>query len=384
MQSNNGKIKMALMSYTMDNRKSSGTASYAQKMIEGLLADPRFDIYLVHYDRVDDPLYKKAKEIIMPEIKLPYATRFIRQLLFFWKYRKNKFDIIHWFQPRLYPFFWLAPAKKIVVTVHGAGMVSFPSPFNFPNKIFNFVLMNFNKWIDVIIASSEYGKEEIIQYYRAKSEKVKVTYLGGGEEYKVVKKLAVQKLVIGKYKISVPFILDVSRLTHHKNVDSLIKAYIVYRDKYKGCEKLVIVGSPLFGYQKTYNLANDSKYKDDIYFIDFVKQEDLNAMYSAAELFVFPSLNEGFGLPVIEAMASGTPVITSNTTSLPEVAGDAAVLIDPLNTRQIAEAMNKVLSDENLKQDLIKRGFERAKEFTWKKTAEETKEIYFKLMKDEK
>jgi len=114
MQSNNGKIKMALMSYTMDNRKSSGTASYAQKMIEGLLADPRFDIYLVHYDRVDDPLYKKAKEIIMPEIKLPYATRFIRQLLFFGSIGKISLTSFSGFSPGFTHFFGWRRQRKLL------------------------------------------------------------------------------------------------------------------------------------------------------------------------------------------------------------------------------------------------------------------------------
>ena len=132
------------MSYAMDNRQAKGTALYTRKLIENLLANDRFDFYLVHYDKVDDPLYKKAHEIMIPRIKLPYGSRFVSQLLFFWKFRKNKFDIMHWFQPRVYPFYWLAPAKKIVITMHAAGDITAPGFFVFSKEVFNFVLKYFN------------------------------------------------------------------------------------------------------------------------------------------------------------------------------------------------------------------------------------------------
>lgn len=376
----NGKIKIALMSYAMDNRPNKGTAIYARKLIENLLEDDRLEIYLVHFGKAADPLYGRAKEIIMPGLRLPRGNHFFSQLLFFWRYRKNKFDIIHWFQPRVYPFFWLAPAKKIIITAHGAGEFTAAKIRLFSNWLFKFVLKNFNKYAAIIIADSEHGRSEVIEYYRTSPEKTKAVYLGGGENYRPLEKSAARDLIKRKYKIGAPFILDISRLMPHKNIDSLIKAYIIYRDKYKGAEKLVIVGSPMLDYKNTYDLAADSIYKNDIHFLNFVKQEDLNAIYSAASVFVFPSLSEGFGLPVLEAMASGAPVITANTTSLPEVAGDAAILIDPLNLEEIAQAMNKVLADENLKEDLVKKGLVQAKKFTWAETAERTKEIYFDLL----
>ncbi len=137
----------------------------------------------------------------------------------------------------------------------------------------------------------------------------------------------------------------------------------------------------MLDYEKTYDLAKASPYKDDIQFINFVDQHDLNAIYSAAQIFVFPSLSEGFGLPVIEAMAAGTPVITSNTTSLPEVVGQAGILVDPLDTEKLAQVMHQVLSDKNLRKDLINKGLGQAKKFNWAKTAEQTKKIYFELIK---
>ncbi|MDO8443231.1 MAG: glycosyltransferase family 1 protein [bacterium] len=373
------KIKVALMSYAMDNRRAKGTALYARKLIENILGDERFDFYLVHYEKVRDPLYQRAKEILLPKVKLPYGSHFISQLLFFWKYRKNKFDIIHWFQPRVYPFFWLAPAKKIVITTHGAGDITAPGRWIFSREVFNFILIKFNKKVDALIALSKYGFKEIEQYYHANPANIYFTYLGGGEDYKNTDKDSAFKYIFEKYKIGGHFILEVARILPHKNIFRLIEAYGIFRDKYKRSEKLVIIGSPEDNGKRAHQLAEKSGYESDIVFIDYVEIGDLNDFYSAAELFVFPSLQEGFGLPIIEAMASGTPVITSNITSMPEIAGNAAVLIDPYDPEDIAEKINNVLENKELKSDLTIRGLERAHFFSWKNTAEETKEIYLKL-----
>jgi glycosyltransferase involved in cell wall biosynthesis len=376
----NKKIKIALMSYVMDKRKAKGTALYTKKLIENILGDERFEFYLVHYEKVDDPLYSLAKEIIMPKVKLPYGSHFISQLLFFWQYRKKKFDIIHWFQPRVYPFFWLAPAKKIVITTHGAGEITSPGPFIFSREVFNFVLTKFNRKVDAMIAVSKYGCEEIAKYYHARPQNIFFTYNGGGENFKVISKLGAQTRIFSNYGVKGPFILAIARHLPHKNVTGLVAAYKIFRDKYKRSEKLVIVGAYDFDTEKIFKLANQSGYKSDIIFIDYVEADDLNYIYSAAELLVFPSLQEGFGLPIVEAMASGIPVVTSKVTSTAETAGDAARLIDPLNFAEIAEAANEILTDGNLRNDLIARGLVQSQKFTWSRTAEKTKEIYLNLL----
>ena len=374
------RLKIALMSYAMDDRSAKGSALYTRKLIEELLKDNTLDIYLIHYDKVDDPLYKEANEIIMPRVKLPYGSRFISQLLFFWKYRKNKFDVIHWFQPRVYPFYWLAPAKKIVVTIHGAGDVSAPSKFIFSRLVFNFVLIHFHKWIDMAIADCEDAKQEVVKYYGFSEDRVKSIYLGGGENYKFIEKNEARSIA-EKYGINKPYILDVSRLQPHKNIIRLIKAYELLRKNNQEIkEKLVIVGGPTSSIVEEYEIAKRSQFSSDIMFVDYVDTEDLNAIYSGSELFVFPSLSEGFGLPVLEAMASGVPVITSNTTSLPEIGGDAVIAIDPLDVNDISSAMKRVLSDKELARKMIDSGLRRAAEFTWKKTADQTKELYIKLL----
>lgn len=375
------KPKIALMSYAMDNRAGKGTALYTRKLIERMLDDDRFEWYLVHFDRIDDPIYRRAHEIVMPELKLPFATRFVRTMLFFWKYRNEKFDIIHWFQPRLYPFFWLVPARTIVVTAHGAGDITAIGKFPFSRRIFNFVFKHFNSYIDAIIGVSEFGRREIIEFYGASPERVHAIYNGGGEAFLVLDKERSRLQIAQRYGIDSRFILDISRLQPHKNVDSLISAYdLMRRGHPERTEKLVIVGWPTFKYERTYALARESAFSKDIVFIEHVEQEDINMVYCAAELFVFPSLNEGFGLPVIEAFASGTPVVTSDVTSLPEVAGDAALVVRPLDVSAVAQAMQRILGDPLLRADLVERGKKRAAEFTWEKTAAQTTELYCTLL----
>ncbi len=371
------KPKVALMSYSMDNRRTKGTALYARKLIEGLLTNQKCDYYLVHYDKVDDPLYKKANEILIPKIKLPYGSRFVSQFIFFWKYRNNKFDVVHYFQPRLYPFFWFVPAKKIIVTVHGAGDISAPQYFIFSRTVFNFVIVHFQKFVEVFIADSIDAKVEIVQYYKFPESKVKVIYLGGAENYTVIPKNEAKELVSKKYGVNGAFILDVSRLVPHKNIVNLIKAYDSMRTEYSShTEKLVIVGSSVPNRVDEFEQAKSSLFSKDICFIGFIDAGDLNAIYSASDLFVYPSLSEGFGLPILEAMGSGTPVVTSNITSMPEIAGDSALLVDPLNITEIATAMHKVLTDKELREKNIDKGFERVKKFTWAGTVQKTEELY--------
>ncbi len=365
----------------MDKRPAKGTALYTRKLIENLLKDDQYEFYLVHYDRVDDPLYGQAHEIVMPNISLPYGSRFVRQLLFFWKYRKEKFDIIHWFQPRLYPFFWLAPARRIVVTAHGGGDITASTYFVFSREVFNLIMKYFNRYIDACIGVSVFAKAEIALNYKIAKDKVFVTYNGGGEDYQRLNKAAAKKIIQSKYLLSNPYILDVSRFEPHKNIPNLIRAYIKARQDYHIVQDLVVVGYRGHSYQESFELSRLSDFSESIHFIDYVEAGDLNALYSAADLFVFPSLNEGFGLPIVEAMAAGTPVVTSDVASMPEIGADAVVLVNPNDPDDIAKKIHEVLSDNTLVNSLIERGLKRAKDFTWFKTAQETKKIYDKILK---
>jgi len=375
------KIKVALMSYALDGRHAKGSARVARRIIEYLILDPRFHFTLVHYEKSNESIYQNADEIIMPKICLPIGSRFFSQMLFFFRYRNQSFDIMHWFQPRLYPFYWLAPAKKIVVTAHGAGDITAPGQFVFSRRVFNFVLARLNWRVDAIIGDSKFGKKEIMEHYHFDEARSHAIWIGGGEEFSPLRKEESRNTMMQKYDIGGPYILDVSRLQPHKNIDRLITSYIHFREHSQRKEKLLIVGAPTFNYEKTYALARESKYTEDIFFLSYVDEYDLGKLYAGAELFVFPSLNEGFGLPIIEAMSAGTPVITSNTTSMPEIAGSAGITINPTDVEAIAQKMEEVLSDKMIQKHMIAQGLERAKLFTWDKAAKAVTELYLMLTK---
>lgn len=380
--SNYRKIKVALMSYAMDNREGKGTAIYARELIKNLLGDERFEFTLVHYEPVDDGLYAKAdREAIMPPTF--YPSRWLRQLKWFWQARRERFDIVHWFQPRLYPGYNFAPARFKIVTIHGGGEYYYPF-FSISARMFDWMLRYFNRAIDLAIVGTESSLLEASDTYGLPHLKLAVTYYGGAENFKPIAKVEALAVVWEKYpQIKRDFILTVSRLQPHKNIGNLVKSYFELRDNSTVKPQLVIIAKPTEKYEDIYRLARESKYADDIIFIDYVPTEDLNYFYSAATVFAFPSLNEGFGLPVVEAMAAGTPVVVSNIPVLVEVAGGAAHLVNPYQPAEIAVAIERLLTDEGLREEKRRAGLERAKFFTWEKTAKETTEAYLKLFNHE-
>lgn len=215
---------------------------------------------------------------------------------------------------------------------------------------------------------------DIIRYFKIPENKIKVIYLGVDEDYKPLSETEIRK-VRQKYHLNYPFILYVGSLISHKNIPTLIKAFYKLK-KYGLPHKLVITGKRGWKYKNIFEIISKLNLQKDVVFTGYVQREDLPALYNAADLFVYPSLYEGFGLPPLEAMACGTPVITSNTSSLPEVVGNAGIMVDPYDIDGLAKAMYEVLTNEGLRAELRKRGLERAKMFSWKKTAEETLNVY--------
>lgn len=223
--------------------------------------------------------------------------------------------------------------------------------------------------IDMFIAVSEHTKKDIMKYLDVPEHKIRVIYEAADESYKPVKDHSGIKKKYGLDK----FILSVGTLEPRKNIPNLIKAFgKLNRRDYK----LVITGKKGWKYEEIFRLVESLGLGDRIKFLGYILDEELPALYSAAELFVYPSLYEGFGLPPLEAMACGTPVIVSNRSSLPEVVGDAGILIDPEDTDGIAEAMEKILQQPSLRKELSEKGLQQAKKFSWSKCASETIELY--------
>jgi glycosyltransferase involved in cell wall biosynthesis len=184
-----------------------------------------------------------------------------------------------------------------------------------------------------------------------------------------------------RFQLDAPFVLYAGNIKPHKNVDRLIEAFAQLRQRGMTSVKLLIIGDDISKYSNLRRLVHRHQLHQQVRFLGFVSTDTLAALYQLAQVFVFPSLYEGFGLPPLEAMANGTPVITSNVSSLPEVVGDAALLIDPLDSESLADAMYRVLNEPDLRADLVRRGHERVKAFSWDRSVERTHQIYMDVMR---
>jgi glycosyltransferase involved in cell wall biosynthesis len=228
----------------------------------------------------------------------------------------------------------------------------------------------------MIIADSQNTKNDCIKYLGIPEEKIKVIYLAPDSIYQPINnKQEIREQVCKKYNIEFPFILYTGTLEKRKNIPILIKAF--YKLKKMGIShKLLIVGKKGWKYDDIFKTIKTLNLQKDIMFTGYVPKEDLVKFYNLADLFVYPSLYEGFGLPPLEAMACGCPVITSNTSSLPEVVKDAGIMFNPYCVDELVKIMYEVLIDESLRIELSRKGLERAKLFNWRKTAEETWKVY--------
>ena len=222
-----------------------------------------------------------------------------------------------------------------------------------------------------IITPSFSTKNDLIKFYNIPEKKIKVIPLGVDHNLFCSINPSEINPEVKKYK---NFILYVGTLEPRKNIVAIIKSF--EKIKSRGWEgNLLLIGKKGWLFKEIIEVYNQSKYKDNIYFLDYVEKDVLPHFYNSAKLFIYPSLYEGFGLPVLEAMACGCPVITSKVSSLPEVVGDTAILVDPYNEDEITNAIERILSDENLRRKMSKKGAERAELFSWDKCVQEILQV---------
>lgn len=295
----------------------------------------------------------------------------------------RKVDVVHF--PYFEPFFRTLPLgmpKNSIVTVHD--MTPFVFPKHFPaglrgNLRWRIQKMNLRR-ASAIITDSESSKKDISKFAGISEDKIFVVYLAAGEHFRKVDKPK------NKFNLPQKFALYVGDITWNKNLPNLIKAIN------KTDIPLVIVGKTFLnteydrnnpwnqGIKESQELA---KGNSKVIGLGFVSDEDLVDLYNLATVFVMPSFYEGFGLPIVEAMQSGCPVVTTKGGSISEIAGDAAIYVDPEDVDSIEEGIKKVFNDEKLQKELRTKGLEQAKIFTWEKTANATMSVYKKIFKNE-
>ncbi len=269
-----------------------------------------------------------------------------------------------------------------IVTIHDVSFERHPEFFD-PGERFRLKLTvrRAAKSALKIITGSEFSKAEIVHFLRVPEHKIKVIYNGVGAEFQRLEDPDAVRTCLDRYAISKPYLLAVGNICRRKNQQAMVRGFARWLSRNKGCQhRLVMVAQPK-AYAKEV-LAEASRLGLDenrVLLLGFVAEEDLPCIYAGAELYLNTSLYEGFGLPVIEAMQCGVPVIVSRASCFPEIAGDAARYVNPEDPDEIAETIREVLESEALRNQMIHAGLRRAQSFRWEATARETLKVYYEV-----
>jgi glycosyltransferase involved in cell wall biosynthesis len=292
--------------------------------------------------------------------------------------RREKADLFH--APH-YVLPALTPCRS-VVTIHDCIHLRFPQYL--PNRL-GYAYARSALWIAThrsarVFTVSEASKRDILEYFDVPESKIAVIYNAIDERFNEEPAADEVMRVKERYQLNDPFILYAGNIKPHKNLERLIEAFHLVRLQGRSELELIIIGDEISKLQSLRRAVHKYDIHRNVRFLGYVPDKTLAVLYRLASVFVFPSLYEGFGLPPLEAMASGTPVVTSNVSSLPEVVGDAAVLVDPYKAEAIADGILTVLRSSHIREDLRKRGLARAKEYSWARSVQRVRDIYGEVL----
>ncbi|MCX6763776.1 MAG: glycosyltransferase family 1 protein, partial [Candidatus Moranbacteria bacterium] len=280
-------------------------------------------------------------------------------------------------------------SKNTIVTIHGLEFEFCLKAYSWWERLYmRWSIKNSCRWAKKIIAVSENTKRDLMKLYKVPEEKISVIYEGyennflnpplplgedarrAGEGMPEDSPSLPASLSQGE-RGQEKYLLFIGRLEERKNILGIIKAFEILKERYKIPHKLILAGRPGFNYEKIQSYVSNSSNKSDIILSGFISEAEKWQLLSGAGIFLFPTLYEGFGIPILEAQSVGVPVVVGNNSSILEVVSSSAILVNPKNPSTIAEAAYKLISNQNLREDMIKRGYENVKRFSWEKCAEE-------------
>lgn len=368
------------------NGRKAGVEEYTLNLLKNIFAldtENSYVLFLNSWKRSAADI-KWIKNYPNAELKtFHYPNKLLNFL--FWYFNWPKIDemlggVDVFFMPNII-FGSISRRAKLVLTVHDLSFEFLPETFSLKKRLWH-IFVNPRKLCEraeKIITVSSSTKSDIVNFYRINAEKVNVIRSATADSYRIIDRNDPKFLEIRKkYNLPYYFILYLGAMEPRKNIVGIIKAYNQLRrlknselDKYK----LVIAGAEGWKSGKIISEIENSPFRKEILNIGFVETDEKPYLYNLASLFAYPSLFEGFGLPPLEAMASGAPVITSNNSSLPEIAGNAGILIDPEKPDEIFRAMREMLLNKNLRDELKKKSLEQVKKFSWKKAAQSFLEV---------
>jgi glycosyltransferase involved in cell wall biosynthesis len=354
----------------------TGIGRYTYEISKELQKSKKFQLAFF-YGYLSEKLYnpkenKGAKSLKSLVIKVPLLKKTVRKILTIrTQWMMPKYDI-YW-QPSFIPNKKIK-AKYIITSVHDFSFLLYAKYH--PKERMEYFEKNFFESVKrstKIITGSSYTKKEILQYTDFSSEDIEIIYHGINHRL-----FYLRKNISVDFELPKKFILSVGSIEPRKNLLALLQAYVCLDSEIKSEYKLVLVGFK--GWQNREIMEIIEANKAFIHYFGYVSDEELSCLYNLATVFVFPSLYEGFGLPPLEAMACGTPVISSNVTSMPEVCADAALYIDPHSVEDIKQKILHLLEDESLQKSLIQKGLQRAQAFTWEASAQKHMQLFEKVL----
>ncbi|PJA86941.1 MAG: hypothetical protein CO141_02090 [Candidatus Moranbacteria bacterium CG_4_9_14_3_um_filter_42_9] len=371
--------------------RRTGVEEYTLNLLRTIFETNKENTHILFFNsfrqsKADFLWVKKYKNVKLK--KFNYPNKLLN--LFFWYFNWPKIDRMIGgadliFMPNIM-FGSVSKKTKLMVTVHDLSFERYPETFSGRRRFWH-IFVNPKKICeraDKIITVSESSKNDILDLYGIDTKKIKVIYSGISPRFKVISRNDENLIrVKEKYHLTYKFVLYLGTIEPRKNIKGVIQAYVQMRENAMADEKsyelsnyqLVIAGSAGWLSEEIFSEIEKFEFKNSIKVINFVDDLDKEFLFNLASLFIYPSFFEGFGFPVLEAMSCGVPVIASNNSSISEIAGDAAILIDPTRPQEISNAMKEVLLTGNLRSILIEKGVVRAKEFNWQKTARSTLNI---------
>lgn len=357
-------------------------AAAGNRKNEYYLCDAVSGMFFYNMVKVDSDFSNAGRFLRVSEVRFPFVTLarilvFIRNKVAGASARLEDADIF--FGTNYRGIF--DKGLRNIITIHDMAYEYFPEALT--DKALDYLkthLPEVAQKADCLIADSEATKLDVVKHLNVAEEKVKVIYLGVDDKFKPINDSALLEKVRAHYRLPRKFILYVGTIEPRKNIQGLIKAYARLCEEDAFYHDLVIAGWMGWKSEGLTDLIKGLGIEHRLHFTGYIDENDLPALYNLTDLFAFPSFFEGFGLPVLEAMACGVPVVTSNVSSLPEVAGDAAVLVNPHSVDEIAGGMNRLLTDNDLRKSCSEKGIARSRLFTWEKCARETLAVFEEVM----
>ena len=366
--------------------EKTGIGYYTEGLIQSIMKRHREDNYCINvfsYRKPQGEVNKSLEVYSAYGAKVQICKKFpLKIYKLIWKFIpipykwifRNETDVTHFFNYHIPPFV----KGKTVCTVHDMTIKAYPETVRLSSRfMMHLNLKSTCKRADKIITSSEFSKKEIMKYMNVSADKICVLYSGVDlNVYQPCTDVERISFIKKKYGVVGEYFLYLGTLEPRKNIERLIKAYALATKKINNVPKLVIAGRKGWMYKEIFQTVEQEKLTESVIFTGYIEKEEAPILLSGAMAFLFPSLYEGFGMPPLEAMACGTPVITSNCASLPEVVGDAALLVNPYSVEEISHAMKTICEEQNLRNNLAVAGRKRALLFTWDKLGEQLYQIY--------